>query len=118
MPLARLDVERRGEAVIAHVEGDVDLSNSAELRRALEEAAVPDTLGLAVDMSRVGYVDSTGMTVLANVAKALELRRQRLAVVAPEGSGVRRLLELVGIDRVVRLHDTLDDAVASLTVSG
>jgi anti-sigma B factor antagonist len=114
MPLARLDFERRGDTVVAHVEGDVDLSNSAELRRALEEAVGPDALGVAVDMSRVGYVDSTGMTVLATVAKGLALRRQRLAVVAPQGSGVRRLLELVGIDRVVGLHDSLDDAIASL----
>jgi anti-sigma B factor antagonist len=114
MPLARMDVERRGDAVVAHVQGDVDLSNSAELHRALEDAVVPDTHGVAVDMSRVGYVDSTGMTVLATVAKGLEVRRQRLAVVAPQGSGVRRLLEIVGIDRVVGLHDSLDDAIASL----
>ena len=115
MPLARMDVERRGDAIVAQVEGDVDLSNSAELRRALEEAVVPDTLGVAVDMSRVGYVDSSAMTVLVTVAKGLEIRRQRLAVVAPQESGVRRLLELVGIDRVVGLHDSLDDAIAALT---
>lgn len=114
MPLARMDVERRGDAVVARVEGDVDLSNSAELRQALEEAVVPDTLGVAVDLSRVEYVDSTGMTVLTTVAKGLVVRRQKLVVVVPQGSGVRRLLELVGIDRIVGLHDSLDDAIAAL----
>ena len=115
MQLARMDIERRGDAVVAHVEGDVDLSNSGELKRALEDAATPDALGIAVDMSGVGYVDSTGMTVLASLAKGLAVRRQSVAVVVPAGSGVRRLFELVGIDRVVGLHESLDEAIASLT---
>jgi anti-anti-sigma factor len=109
-----MHVERRGDAVVATVEGDVDLSNSGELRRALQEAATPDAIGVAVDMSSVGYMDSSGMTVLSEVARELTLRRQRLAVVAPPGAAVRRLIELVGLDRVLSLSASLDDATAAL----
>jgi anti-sigma B factor antagonist len=113
-PLARIDVSRAGNVVIVHVAGDVDLSNSAELRHALTDAATPDTTGLAVDMSDVGYVDSTGLTVLAELARELGVRRQGLAVVAPARSGIRRLLELVQLDRVITLRESVDQATAAL----
>lgn len=113
-PLARMDVSRAGDVVVVRVAGDVDLSNSSELRRALADATTPDSTGLAVDMSEVGYVDSTGLTVLAELARDLGVRRQRLAVVAPEGSGIRRLLELVQLDRVIALRESVDQATAAL----
>ena len=113
-PLARIDVSRAGNVIVVHVAGDVDLSNSAELRRALTDAATPDADGLAVDMADVGYVDSTGLTVLAELARELAVRRQGLAVVAPPESGIRRLLELVQLDRVVTLRESVDQATAAL----
>ena len=113
-PLARLDVHRTGEAVVARVDGDVDLSNSAELRRALNEAAAHDALGIVVDMAEVGYVDSSGLTVFAQLARELKLRRQGLAVVAPPGSSVRRMFELVQLDQVVTLSDSVEAATRAL----
>ena len=115
-PLARMDVSRQGDVVVAQVVGDIDLSNSAELRRALTDAAAPEATGVVVDMSEVGYIDSTGLTVLSDLARDLDLRRQRLAVVVPPESGVRRLLELVQLDRVIALRESLDDASAALAV--
>lgn len=113
-PLARLDVSRRGQAVVATVAGDVDLSNAADLRTALENAAPPDAVGLVADLAQVGYLDSSGVSILVAVARELSIRRQRLAIVAPPGGAVRRVLDLVQIDRLAELHDTVDGATAGL----
>ncbi len=113
-PLTRLDVTRLEGAVIARVNGDVDLSNASELRRALNDAAAPDSIGIVVDMTQVGYVDSSGLTVLARLAQELTLRRQGLAVVTAPGSAVRRMFDLVQLDQVVKLHDSVEAAAAAL----
>ena len=113
-PVARLDVSHSDGAVIACVDGDVDLSNAAELRRALNDAAAPDTIGIVVDLTNVAYVDSSGLTVLARLAQELAVRRQGLAVVAPSGSAVRRVFELVQLEHVVSLRDSVADATAAL----
>jgi anti-anti-sigma factor len=114
MPLARLEVQPHGNAVLAIVEGDIDLSNAADLRHALQDASDPATAGLIADLSRVGYLDSSGVAVLIALARDLASRRQRLAVVAPPESSARRVLEVVRFDRIAGLHTSLDEASAEL----
>lgn len=113
-PLARLEVEQRDGVVVARVEGDIDLSNAHELRGALESAAPPDAVGLVIDLSGTGYLDSSGVAVLIGVARELSVRRQRLAIVAPPGSAVCRVLTIVQIGQIAGLHDSVDDAAAAL----
>lgn len=110
--LARIDLERRGDVVIAHVRGDIDLSNAGEIRQALESQATE--AGLIVDLDETGYIDSSGVAVLVAVAHELSVRRQRLLIVAPSRSAVRRVLEIVQIDTVTDVFTSVDDAAASL----
>jgi ABC-type transporter Mla MlaB component len=59
-------------------------------------------------------VDSSALTVIAELARELSVRRQRLAVAAPPDAGVRRLLEIARIDRLVAVADSVDAACAAL----
>ena len=113
-PLARLDIRSHAGAVVARVEGDIDLSNAHELRSALEASVPADAVGLIVDLSGAGYLDSSGIAVLVGVARELTVRRQRLAVVSPEGSATRRVLEIVQVGEVADLHTTIEAATEAL----
>lgn len=112
--LARIEVGDRDGAVVVGIEGDIDLSNAHEVRSALESATGPDATGLVVDLSQVGYLDSSGVAVLVGVARDLGVRRQRLVVVAPADSAVRRVLEIVQIDQAAGLHAALPEALRAL----
>jgi anti-sigma B factor antagonist len=95
------------------VDGDVDLATAPALEEALE-AAVRDSVGaLVVDLTRVSFIDSTGLQVLLRIRGLLGREDRALALVCPHGP-VRRVFELAGVSDVFALYPTRDAAAAAL----
>ena len=55
------------------------------------------------------FIDSSGLGAIVACLKHIRERGGELALVAPEGSGLRRLMDLTGLDRVLTLYPSLDD---------
>ena len=68
-------------------------------------------------LSGVGFLDSTAIRKLFGLASRLAERRQRLVLVTPEDSTVRRTLQLVEFSRAAPMHATLDDALGALGIA-
>jgi anti-anti-sigma factor len=90
--------------------GEIDMSNAAEIERRLTEALDNDTLGAVVDLSEVTYFDSSGVRMLLSIADRLRWSRRLLAIVAPEESRARRVLQLAGAERLLTFESTRDAA--------
>jgi anti-anti-sigma factor len=84
------------------IHGDIDITNTADLREALAERAAPR---LIVDLSGVGYLDSAGFALFDDL-----LSRTPLAIVVSPASVVRTAVSLMDIP----FHDTIDSARAAL----
>jgi anti-sigma B factor antagonist len=95
------------------VEGELDQGTAPELRSSLAEALGSGKQGVLVDLSRCGFIDSTGLSLLVEAKRRLADEDRQFGVCCPDDD-VRRLLELTGIDRAVTLYETRDDAVAAL----
>lgn len=72
-PLSLTRTRRPDGAPVLSVVGEVDLSNSGELAAALEEGLDPSAGRLTVDLSRVWYLDSAGLSVLFAHAREIEV---------------------------------------------
>lgn len=85
--------------------GEVDVTNVARLRAALEDASDPEA-GRAVvaDLDGLTYFDSAGVEVLFSMA-----HRQPLEVVAGPGCVVRRVIDVVGLAQVAKVRDGPDE---------
>jgi anti-anti-sigma factor len=102
--------ERDGTIVVA-VTGEIDLSNIERLAQVI--FAQPNTgEGLIVDLSAVGYLDSTAVSLLHDLALRLRKRAQQLVVVSPSDSPPRRVLDLTALYVNAPLVEHLDSAVA------
>jgi anti-anti-sigma factor len=93
-------------------EGDLDIGTAPELAAHLR-GAVAAELDVIIDVSDVGYIDSTGVAVLLNGLRRLTRRRRGMVLVAPSGP-VRRLLELTGLHDTFPMAPTLRAARATL----
>lgn len=93
-PLA-ISVERGDDAATLTVEGEVDLDTSASLRDAL--ADLLDCRAVHLDLSRVEYMDSTGLRTVLVAKEELDAVGGSLDVVAAS-SIVSRLIEITGVD--------------------
>src|SRR4051812_1940261 len=82
-PLAVRVVEREGVPVV-YVEGEVDIYTAGVLRDRLREVIAAAPAAVVVDLGRTQYLDSKGLGVLLQAARALPGRvvvaaRERMA---------------------------------------
>lgn len=101
----------RGEANVVVCEGELDMTTGPQLRDEL--MALPDG-DVIVDLSAVGFIDSTGIAILLNTLRRLDRANHRLVVACPPGPP-RRVFELTGLEETLKISDSLEDARARLS---
>jgi anti-anti-sigma factor len=89
----------------------VDLSNVPSVRQRLL-AAIPNTAKTVVlDLSDTDYLDSSGIRLIFELAERMRTRGQRLELVVPDGSFIRRVLVLTEVQQVVPIATSVDAAL-------
>jgi anti-anti-sigma factor len=98
------------QAVVVTVSGEVDMLSAPQLAEAIHTAQAARPAALIVDLSKVDFLASAGMTVLIT-AQAEVVPPTRFAVVA-DGAATSRPIKLTGLDSVLSLYGTLDSALS------
>lgn len=88
-------------AVVLTVGGELDVAASPSLSEKLNELIRLRHGDVIVDLSRVSFIDSTGLAVLLNALRRLTRARRKMGVVIGDGA-VKRAFE------VTRLHWTFE----------
>ena len=109
---AEIAVERRGGSVVAHVSGEIDMTNAEYMREQLLDSTPNDALALVIDIGGCRYLDSAAIEVLFDLARRLERRRQELRLVVPPSSPLKRVIELTDIGSAAPVYDSLDSALS------
>jgi len=117
-PPPDLDIVSRpvnGDVVVTVI-GEVDTDAAPKLRTALI-AALDDTDGACVlDLTTVSFLDSAGLAVLVATHSRAKAHRKSLRIAVGSNSPVIRPMEITGLDTVLRLYHTVDEALNALTV--
>jgi anti-sigma B factor antagonist len=83
------------------ISGDVDLATADELREAGEKALTDACSTLRIDLSGVSFMDSTGLSALVAINNAA--RHNHTVVLDDPTPPVRRILQVSGLDQVLRI---------------
>jgi anti-sigma B factor antagonist len=111
MPEPRFPLDLiKGLPVVAAPE-EVDITNAAELRAALVGAAEDGHTTLVVDMTGTRFCDSAGLHVLVHAHKRARADGGEL-LLALDAAEVLRILEITGIDQLIPVFASLDEALA------
>jgi anti-sigma B factor antagonist len=106
----RIEVEQdagpSGSLTVVRATGEVDLTNADDLERALAAADG----ALVLDLTGVGFMDSSGLRVLLVKAQQPE---PRFALVLRHGSPVLRLIELSEVQDRLPWFESETDAIAA-----
>ena len=100
-----------GNVTLIRIEGRLDAAAAPEFQARLMDVIARGRTRLAVDLSEVLFVDSTGIGTLVSGLKAARRAGGELRLVAP-GPQAMKLLKLTTLDRVFRTSETLDEAWA------
>jgi len=95
----------------------VDLQAAPEIKQEITRWSDQDHTRIVVDLSRVSYLDSTGLGVLVGALKRLREKDGELRLVHPTPR-VMRVLEITRLVNVFQIFDTEDAALASFGGTG
>ena len=101
---------RNGEVQLFALGGSLDIATSPSLRAALLEAAEHGKHDIVVDLSKLEFVDSTGLGALIGAHKRATEKDGSVRLVAQEGQ-ILRLLRITGLLGVFAVYPTLEDAL-------
>ncbi|MDT5256826.1 MAG: hypothetical protein QOD10_1906 [Mycobacterium sp.] len=100
------------QAVVLAVAGEVDMLSAPRLAEAIHTALAASPAALIVDLSKVDFLASAGMTVLLTAQDEV-VPPTRYAIVA-YGAATSRPIQLTKLDSVLPLYSTLDSALESV----
>jgi anti-anti-sigma factor len=111
-PITTSVAHRDGAAVVS-VGGEIDLSTAPAFEQAIAEALEADPPVLAIELSNVTFMASVGLRILAATNEKIGAST-RIAVIA-DNQAATRPIQLTGLDTVVALYPTLNEALAELS---
>ena len=103
---ALTNLERR---IVVAAAGEIDIASSPRLRTAIAAALESAAQEVCVDLTDTTFMDSSGLHVLLDAHHVAEAQRRRLTIICPLGN-VRRIFELTGLDKSLRMYENGDAA--------
>jgi anti-sigma B factor antagonist len=88
-----------GQTIVA-VCGELDLATVAQLYESLAPLIDAHPRELTLDLAGLGFIDSTGLSLIVRTSKQLKEHEGTLALAHPTAP-VRRVLEIVGLDQLL-----------------
>ncbi len=98
-----IEMEQSSDGSLIRVEGEVDLYSSPELRKAILKTTSSAKGGVAIDLSGVTYIDSSGVATLVEGLRSAGKNDTGFVLVSPS-SAVMQVLELARLDSVFEVR--------------
>lgn len=96
------------------VEGELDIATAPRMIAALNDAFANLVLPLVVDLSRVEFIDSTGLALLMNAHRRVLRRGKGFAIVCP-GPPLSRIFEVADMVESLHVFPDRDSALRAAT---
>ncbi|MEO8241532.1 MAG: STAS domain-containing protein [bacterium] len=106
----KLDSEHQGEFIVIRTLDDrIDAAGALQFKERMREIVSEPSERVVLDMTNVGFLDSSGLGAIVAVMKALgPLRRLELSGLTPT---VEKVFRLTRMDSVFIIHKTLPEGL-------
>ena len=105
-----LEIEHRAEIIVIRVTDDrIDAESAIQFKERMREIVATPSARVVLDMSNVGFLDSSGLGAVVAVMKAMgPIRRLELSGLTPT---VEKVFRLTRMDSVFIIHKALPDGL-------
>lgn len=107
-----ITLSQKGPHKILAVNGEVDLYNVSELKKALFDAIDDSVSSLIVDMKNIFYMDSSGIGALVAGQKKMKAKNGKFALLNIH-EDVMNVLKLATLDKFFTIYDSEDEVPSS-----
>ena len=103
-------VRREGDASVVQVNGEVDMHSSPELHVLLRQVCEDRPTKLVVDLSRVEYMDSSGIGTLVEIFRRVKGFHGNMVLVSLQPR-VRGVFEITKLDKFFTIRNSVAEAL-------
>jgi len=107
MKIASEPFDKQG--VFFELEGELDLYSTSELRTKILQAFDSDRTRMVLDLSKLTYLDSSGVGILIFILQTLRVKKGKLKVIGLSGTP-RKVLEMSNIISLIPMASTRQEA--------
>jgi|WetSurMetagenome_2_1015567.scaffolds.fasta_scaffold77037_3 anti-sigma B factor antagonist len=105
----KYEIEDKGTFKMIHIIGNIDTESSTKkLDKDIYHAIRSGKHHFVFNLERTTYLDSAGISVFIHCLCDVQENNGSVYIIAQD-SQVRRVLEMVGINRLIKTYDTEDD---------
>ena len=100
-----LDIEYGNQYVIVRFNGEIDISNAAELKETLyNEVDKNRDKDVKLDFTDLNYIDSTGLGILVGILKRVKDANKEIYIFNIKNN-VKKLFVITGLDKVFKIEE-------------
>ena len=109
----RVEIQTRPSYSVAVLAGEITLLTAASAGRTLDQLV--DDGDLVLDLSELEFLDSAGVHLLFRIARRARERGSQLSLIAPDGTPIRRVLQIADPVDSLSTRTTEEAAAAALS---
>ncbi len=104
-------IESKNGLMICYIDGEIDINTSVDIKKYFSELLVKKTPKLIINLSKVSYVDSSGLATLVEILKNMKAYggRMKLTNLSPK---IKSLFEITKLEK---LFDILSDEAEAIS---
>ena len=97
--------------VVAVLPGEIDVTNSEQVYEQLVAVLTPGVKTVIADMTSTVFCDSSGVHAIMHAYESAAARDVRMRLAVSPATSVRRVLELIGVSRLMPVYPSLAEAL-------
>jgi len=97
--------------VVVVLPAEIDVTNSEEVYEQLVAGLAPGVTTMIADMMATIFCDSSGVHAIMHAYEDAEARDVRMMLAVSSATSVRRVLELIGVGRLMPVYTSLQEAL-------
>jgi len=99
--------------VVVVLPAEIDVTNSEQVYEQLVAVLAPGVDTVIADMTSTVFCDSSGVHAIMHAYESAAARDVRMRLAVSPATSVRRVLELIGVGRLMPVHASLDEALTA-----
>ena len=98
--------------VVVELPVEIDVTNSEQVYRQLVEVLAPGVDTVVADMTATIFCDSSGVHAIMHAYETAGAHDVRIRLAVSPGTSVRRVLQLIGVGRLIPVYLSLEEALS------
>jgi anti-anti-sigma factor len=97
--------------VVVVLPAEIDVTNSGQVYEQLAAVLAPGVGTVVADMMSTAFCDSSGVHAIMRAYETATAREISLRLAVSSSTSVRRVLQLIGVGRIMPVYESLQEAL-------